>query len=102
MMLSIRQKANIRLFIFYLVNGTLNFELIQTIFGNNYHALLESKPDYFYQTACVYINQEIALQPDFPDTKKLGRFICHLHDKQISISDFEPWELNFTAVGQDF
>jgi hypothetical protein len=106
-MLSTRQKSNIRHFIFYLVNSTLNFELIQTTFGNNnhtnyYQTVLKSDPDFFYQTACVFINQETTLHPDWPYTEKLGRFICHLHDKRIDISDFEPWELNFTTDGSDF
>lgn len=102
MTLSIRQKSNIRHFAYYLVNGTLDFELIQRTFGESYHDTLKSNPDLFYKTTCVYINQEIKLNPSWPDTKKLGRFICQLYAGNLDTNDFEDWERDFTTEKPDY
>lgn len=96
MMLSTRQKSNIRHFIYYLVNGSLNFELIELTFGGKYFEILKTKPDYFYKTACVFINQEFNLNPSWPDTLKLGQFICHLHHGDLKTEQFTDWELDFS------
>lgn len=102
MELSVRQKSNIRHFVYYLVNGTLNFELIQKTFGESYYNTLESNPHLFYKTACVYINQEIKLNPTWPDTQKLGKFICDLYKNEIKSAEFEDWETNFDTKNEDF
>jgi hypothetical protein len=101
MTLSVRQKSNIRHFVYYLVNGTLDFELMQKTFGDHYHDKLISDPDLFYKTACVYINQEIKLNPKWPDVKKLGKFICQLYYGGIN-TDFEVWEMDYAIGGRDF
>jgi len=102
MKLSVRQKTNIRHFVYYLVNGTLDFELIEKTFGDNYHDNLKSSPELFYNTACVYINQEIKLSPNWPDTKKLGEFICQLHKDKLETNYFEKWETVFDAEKPDY
>lgn len=102
MTLSVRQKSNIRHFVYYLVNGTLDFELIQKTFGESYYDNLKSNPDFFYKTACVYINQEIKLNPTWPDTKKLGKFICELFESSVDTADFADWETNFDTQQNDF
>ncbi len=87
---------------YYLVNGTLDFEPIQKTFGESYYYQLKSNPDLFYKTACVYSNQEIKLNPTWPDTKKLGKFICDLYKNEINKVDFEDWETNFDTQQEDF
>lgn len=102
MTLSVRQKSNIRHFVFYLVNGTLDFELIQKTFGESYYDKLKLNPDLFYKTSCVYINQEIKLNPTWPDTKRLGMFICELYKSSIDKTDFADWETDFDSQQNDF
>jgi hypothetical protein len=101
MTLSVIKKSNIRHFIYYLVNGTLNFELIQHTFNDSYHQILKDNPDFFYKTCCVFINQETTSNPSWPDTKKLGRFMCHLHSPTVDIYDLEDWEQDFTCSESD-
>lgn len=102
MTLSVRQKSNIRHFVYYLVNGTLDFELIEKTFGPGYYDKLKSNTDLFYRTTCVYINQEIKLNPSWPDTKKLGMFICQLYNDSIDKNEFVDWETNFETQQNDF
>jgi hypothetical protein len=102
MTLSVREKSNIRHFSYYLINGTLDFDLIQETFGNNYYDKLKDNAELFYKTACVYINQEKKLKPSWPDTKKLGKFICQLYTGNINSRDFENWEIDFTTHDFDF
>ena len=103
MTLSIRQKSNIRHFVYYLVNGTLDFELIQKTFGDGYNDKLKSNAELFYKVACVYINQEIKLSPTWPDTKRLGKFICQLYADNIDTDDFnEDWEKDFGTEKPNF
>jgi len=102
MTLSVEQKTNIRLFVFYLVNGTLDVELIEESFGVSYHDVLKLNPDLFYKTACVYINQEIKLFPNNTDTERLGKFICELYKSSNHKTDFADWETNFDTQQNDF
>ncbi len=102
MTLSIRQKSNIRHFAYYLVNGTLDFELIQRTFPGGYYDTLQSNPELFYKTTCVFINQEMKLSPSWPDTKKLGKFFCQLYLNNFDTSDFEDWETDFKTEKPDF
>jgi hypothetical protein len=102
MRLSTTQKTNIRHFIYYLVNGTLNFEQIELTFEGKYFEVLKKNPDYFYKTACVFINQEVKLNPSWPDTQKLGQFISHLYNNDLKTEQFEEWELDFTYNKLDF
>ena len=97
MPLTVKQKSNIRHFAYYLVNGTLDFELIQKTFGNSYHSCLKSNTNLFYKTGCVFINQELWLNPDWLDAKKLGKFICQLYTNTISTDDFKDWETDCTT-----
>jgi hypothetical protein len=102
MTLSVRHKSNIRHFVYYLVNGTLDFVLIRETFGGTYYEKLKSRPDLFYKTACVFINQEIKLDQEWLDTKKLGKFICQLYKNNINTVDFEDWETNFNTQKSDY
>lgn len=102
MTLSVRQKSNIRHFVYYLVNGTLDVELIQKTFGSSYYDNLKRNPGIFYKTACVFINQETKRSPNWPDTKKLGQFICELYAGNIDTSYFEDWEIDFTTTKLDY
>jgi hypothetical protein len=102
MTLTVRQKSKVRHFIYYLVNGTLDFELIQHTFNERYHQTLKDNPDFFYKTSCVFINQDTKLNPDWPDTKRLGKFICSLYKHDTDIFDFETWETDFSLSKPDY
>lgn len=102
MPLSIRQKSNIRHFVYYLVNGTLDFELIQETFGRRYYEILQENPELFYKTACVFINQEYRLKPSWPNTKKSGKFICQIYTDTIDANEFNSWEMDFTTNSNGF
>ncbi|MBF9237213.1 hypothetical protein I2I05_07370 [Hymenobacter sp. BT683] len=96
--LSIRQKSSVRHFIYYLVNGTLDFDLVEQTFDGQYHEVLKNEPELFYKTACVFINQETAQNLDWPNVKKLGKFICSLYKQDKELSTFESWETNYVAT----
>lgn len=97
MNLSIRQRSNIRHFIYYLVNGTLDYDLLNNFFNDHYHDYLRSHPDLFYKTSCVFINQEVRNNPFWPEVSRLAEFICKAADpkKGKDLPNFESWELNF-------
>lgn len=97
MNLTERQRSNIRHFIYYLVKGTLDFPLRERIFEDKYPNFLATNPDCFYAAACVFINQEIALRPGWPDVGKLARFVAHQYDESVDADDFEVWELDLTS-----
>jgi len=94
--LSTKQKSNIRFFIYYLVNGSLNYERIESTFKGKYFEVLKAHPDYFYKTASVFINQEVHVSSVWPNTDKLGQFICNLYKNELNATQFEAWELDFT------
>ena len=75
MQLSVRQRSNIRHFIYYLVNGTLDFELLNNTPGTGYHEYLKQNPEVFFTVCCVFINQECKNAPAWPEVKRLGRFV---------------------------
>jgi hypothetical protein len=103
MNLTIRQRSNIRHFIYYLVNGTLNFELLQNHLSVPYYNYLKTHPELFYKTCCVFINQQITLNPSWPQVKRLAEFICKEIDptKNKEFEEFKGWELNFEIGALD-
>lgn len=103
MNLTIRQRSNIRHFIFYLVNGTLDFELLNNCLSGNYNDHLKTHPELFYKTCCLFINQEIRLSPSWPQVNRLAEFICKEiePEKQKDVTEFESWELDFQIRSSD-
>jgi hypothetical protein len=103
MNLTIRQRSNIRHFIYYLVNGTLDFELLNNCLSVNYHDHLKTHPELFYKTCCVFINQEVKLNPSWPEVNRLAEFI-YLEtelERRKDVKEFESWELNFQIKSLD-
>ncbi|WP_051718351.1 hypothetical protein [Hymenobacter sp. IS2118] len=80
------------------MNGTLDFELIEQKFDGQYYEVLKIEPELFYKTACVFINQETAQNFDWPNVKRLGKFICSLYKHDKALSTFESWETNYVAT----
>jgi hypothetical protein len=103
MHLTIRQRSNIRHFIYYLVNGTLSFELLHNHLSVPYHDFLKTHPELFYKTCCVFINQQMMLDPSWPQVKRLAEFICKEVDpsKNKDLDEFKAWELNFEIGALD-
>ncbi len=99
--LSVQQKTNIRHFIYYLVNGTLDFELLHTRLNGQYHEILKSNSEVFFKSCCVFINQETTLNLDWPQVKRIAQFICKslVPQKAEDINDLEGWETNFNIEG---
>ncbi|UUC45964.1 DUF7677 family protein [Flavobacterium cerinum] len=97
MKLPAHQKSNIRHFIYYLVNGTLNFTIIRETFGDSYHHSLKTNPDLFYKTACIYIDQETNPNYNTISNSRLGSFICRLYQNPTDLNDFQDWEIDFTT-----
>ena len=100
MKLSIRQKSNIRHFIYYLVNGTLDFDLLNVRLQKAYHEVLKSDSDLFYKACCVFINQETKYNSDWPDVKRIAQFIYKELDPNSSddLVTLEPWETQFEIL----
>jgi hypothetical protein len=74
--LSIRQRSNIRFFVYYLVNGTLNFDLLHQYSSVVYHDYLKAHPELFYQACVAFINLECKDAPNWPDVTRLGSLIA--------------------------
>ena len=103
MNLTLKQKSNIRRFIYYLVNGSLDFESLHNPLSANYHDYLKSHPELFYKTCCVFINQEAKLDPSWPEVKRLAEFICEEVEphRNQNTKKFERWELDFEIRSMD-
>lgn len=103
MKLTIRQMSNIRHFIYYLVNGTLDFELLNSRLSVNYYDYLKTHPELFYKTCCVFINQEVKDSPSWPHVKRLAQFICKEIDPQNNqdLAKLEDWEFDFQIYTTD-
>ncbi|RYE54338.1 MAG: hypothetical protein EOP48_12540 [Sphingobacteriales bacterium] len=103
MNLTIGQRSNIRHFIYYLVNGTLDFDRLNNHLSVNYHDYLKTHPELFYKTSCVFINQEVKLNPSWPEVNRLAEFICKeiAPEKHKGVKEFESWELDFQIRSSD-
>ena len=55
------QKSNIRHFIYYLVNGTLDYKLLNTALAGKYFTILRGRPDIFLN-AVVFLLIRMAMQ----------------------------------------
>jgi hypothetical protein len=100
MYLSIRQKSNIRHFIYYLVNGTLNFDVLHNKLKGEYHEILKNDPGLFYKACCVFINQECRLNEDWPQTGRIAGFIYDTIKGTEEFS-FEAWETDLEIRDND-
>jgi len=101
--LSNQQKTNIRHFIYYLVNGTLDFSLINDRIKDPYYEVLGSNPSLFFKVCCVFINQEVAIKNDWPQVNRLAEFLCKELDPvhNSDLIDLESWELDFQIKSDD-
>ena len=99
MHLSVEQKSDIRHFIYYLVNGTLNFDFLHNKLNDEYHEILETSPDVFYKACCVYINQH-CVNKTLHDGARLGGFVFDTI-KGTQQFAFETWETDFEVRGNE-
>jgi hypothetical protein len=98
MRLPVRQRTTIRHFIYYLVNGTLDFVLINNRLKGKYRDLLKSNQQVFYKACCVFINQQTKLNPEWLLDKRIAEFICKSLDpvNNRDLVELEDWETNFS------
>jgi hypothetical protein len=86
-----------------LVNGTLDFELLNNRLSVNYHDHLKAHPELFYKTCCLFINHEEKLNPSWPQVNRLAEFNCKEiePEKHKDVKEFESWELDFQIRSSD-
>lgn len=89
MQLTARQKSNIRHFVYYLVNGTLDHQPLHNLILPTCRDYLKTRPDVFYKTCCVFINHEVMLEPSWPQVKRLAQF-C-LQSRRVRESRLSTW-----------
>jgi hypothetical protein len=104
MKLAANYKAGIRFFIYYLVNGTLNFDLFNNRLRGNYHEYLESNPQLFFAACCVFINHTKTNSKSVGSHRRSAELICKSvePDNFTEIKDFEDWEINSDITTNDF
>ncbi|MBE9585044.1 hypothetical protein IM792_11340 [Mucilaginibacter sp. JRF] len=90
------QRSKIRHFAYYLVNGTLNFDILNNQLTTDYHTFLATNPQVFFRACCAYINHELRFNADWPDVKRLGGMIAQWiePEKFAELVNIEEWELD--------
>jgi hypothetical protein len=103
-MLDIENKSDIRFFIYYLVNGTLDFDLLNNELKTNYIEYIEAHPELFFHTCCVFINHQKRTPSNEPMSRRCAEYICKTiePDNFSQFDNFEPWEINFDFNSNDF
>lgn len=94
-------KAEIRFFIYYLINGTLDFDLLNNKLKTNYRQYLAKHADLFFLTCCVFINNQSKNGSDKGIDKRCAEFICQYiePDRFNSIEEFQGWESDAKMEG---
>ena len=103
MNLSAKQKTNIRHFIYYLVNGTLDFELLNSRIQGLYYEKIKQEPSLFFKACCVFINQAVTIDSDWPQVKRIAQYLCKEIDpiNNSDLNDLELWELDYQITTND-
>lgn len=95
--LSIRQRSNIRLFAYYLVNGTLDFDLLNNQLSVEYHGYLKTHPELFFKACFAFINLECKYAPNWPHMDHLGGLISQWIEPERFSKYNEPIETDCRA-----
>lgn len=104
MRLDIKSKADVRFFIYYLLNGTLDFDLLSNQLSTSYIDYFEHHPELFFETCCIFINHKKRTPDINPMNRRAAEYICKTIEPNNfqEFAIFEPWELDFTHSGTDF
>lgn len=86
-------RQDIRLFGYYLFNGTIDMELLGE---SDYLGFLKKNPKIFGQACCVYINN---LEKDYAHVRS-AKWIKKCMDSSFNAS-FKDYEIDFTTTGDD-
>jgi hypothetical protein len=104
MRLDNKAKADIRFFTYYLVNGTLHFDLLNNQLHINHIEYLEQNSKLFFESYCVFINHRLRTPDINPMNKRVAEYICKTIDPDNfrHLDNFENWEIDFAFEGNDF
>ena len=104
MRLDIKSKADVRFFTYYLVNGTLDFDLIHEELEEFHIDYLENNPKLFFESFCIFSNHKYRTPDINPMNSRVAQYICKTIDpeKFKRFDNFESWELDFDFNGNDF
>lgn len=104
MRLDTKTKADIRFFSYYLVNGTLDFDLLNNQLEVNHIEYLAENPRLFFEAYCIFINHKQHTPDIDPMNKRVAEYICKTIDPHNfkKIDNFENWEIDFEIEGNDF
>ena len=102
--LDIKSKADIRFFTYYLVNGTLNFDLLHNKLKTNHIDFMSQNPKLFFESFCVFANHRERTPDINPMNKRVAEYICKSIEPNNfrHFDNFEKWEMNFDFSGNDF
>jgi len=101
--LDIKSKADIRFFTYYLVNGTLDFDLLNNKLKTNHIDFISQNSKLFFESFCVFANHKKQTADINPMNKRVAEYICKSiePDNFRQFDNFEKWELNFDFHGND-
>ncbi len=101
MKLKEKDKEEIRLFIYYLLNGTLDFDLLNNKLKRNYADYFEIHPELFFQACCIFINQKNIASTINPMNRRVAEYICKTiePEKFRDFKEFDVTELDFNYEG---
>lgn len=104
MKLDTKTKADIRFFTYYFVNGTLDFDLLNSQLKIYHINFIEQNPRLFFESFCVFINHKLRTPDINPMNKRVAEYICKTIDLDSfrNYDNFENWEINFEFNGDDF
>lgn len=105
MKLKEKDKEEIRLFIYYLINGTLDFDLLNNQLGTStYIDYFETHPEIFFQSCCVFINQKENTNTVNPMNRRVSEYICKTIEpgKFKDLKEFDVNEQDFNYGGNNF
>ncbi len=104
MKLDTKYKADVRFFIYYLLNGTLDFDLLNNKLQKDRIEYFETHPELFFQCCCVFINH-LKHRPDSTKiNRRVAEYICKTIEPEnfTQFDNFESWEIDFVYSGNDF
>ena len=102
--LDIKSKADIRFFTYYLVNGTLDYDLLNKQLKTNHIEFLENNPRLFFESFCVFANHRRKTLNINPMNRRVAEYICKSIEPENfkQFDNFQNWELDFDFDGNDF
>ncbi|QXP78696.1 MULTISPECIES: hypothetical protein [Winogradskyella] len=102
--LDTKSKADIRFFTFYLLNGTLDFDLLNNKLKTNHISFFNENPNLLFESFCVFANHKQRNSDSNRINKRVAEYICKSiePDNFQIFNNFEKWELNFDFDGNDF